>query len=108
LARHSLKGSKIIQSLLKSGKGRRSGHLILYHQRLPEFANDYAGAYLIPKSAGTAVERNRLKRWLREDFRLLQKEHPIYGAFIVRFSGTAAEVVHGDLSESLKKLMESI
>ena len=108
MARHSLKGKKIIQSLLKSGKGRRSGHLILYHQRLPEFESDYAGAYLIPKSAGTAVERNRLKRWLRGDFRLLQQERPISGAFIVRFSGTAAEVVHGDITKALKKLMESI
>jgi len=108
LARHSLKGKKIIQSLLKTGKGRRNGHLILYHQRLPEFEDDYAGAFLIPKSAGNAVKRNRLKRWIREDLRLFQKERAVSGAFVIRFSGRADEVSHGLLRDDLRRLYGSL
>jgi len=82
--------------------------LILYHQVLPEYEDDYAGAFLIPKSAGNAVKRNCLKRWLREDFRLFQKERAVSGAFVIRFSGGADEVSHETLTGDLKGLYESL
>ncbi len=67
-----------------------------------------AAAFLISVGAGKAVERNRIKRWLREDFNALQKKNLISGAFAVRFKGTAADINHPQLTGEMKRLLESI
>jgi ribonuclease P protein component len=76
LARHSLKYKKMIDMIIRTGRRYHSDVLTLYRDdRPPGPDEDFAGAFLVPKSAGNAVERNRIKRWLREDFRIMQKEN---------------------------------
>lgn len=108
MTRHSLKGRKVIRHLLEKSKASRSGQLTLHYEAtLPGLENDFAGAFLIPKASGKAVLRNKIRRWLREDLRLFQKEKPRPGAFLVRFYGSAAKVTHRHLSNHFIKLYEA-
>jgi ribonuclease P protein component len=95
LPRYSLKSKKVIQTLLNSGRKYNSGQLTIYQDgSIPGLEEIYNVAYLVPGSAGGAVRRNRLKRWLREDFRKLQEEKGITGAFLIKFRGTIADINH--------------
>jgi ribonuclease P protein component len=99
----------MIQALLISGRKYNSGRLTIYQDSsFPGLKESYNVAYLVPGSAGGAVRRNRLKRWLREDFRKLQEEEGINGAFLIKFRGTIADINHADISKDLKKAYYSI
>jgi ribonuclease P protein component len=109
LPRHSLKSRKLIRSLLGSGRRFSAGHIeLFFDSNLTEENEDYSVAFLISAGAGKATERNRIKRWMREDFRKLQSEKKIEGGFAVRFRGTAAEVDHQTLAGELERLYNSI
>lgn len=71
-------------------------------------AEKYSVAYLIPGKSGIAVERNRIKRWLREDFNFFQKRLNISGLFAVKFKGIIKEVKHPEIKDELEKLFEAI
>jgi ribonuclease P protein component len=97
----------MIRSLLNSGKRYASKNIDIYLDKATLTPDDCAAAFLISVGAGKAVERNRIKRWLREDFNALQKRNLIPGAFAVRFKGTA-DVNHPQLTGEMKRLFESI
>lgn len=99
----------MIESLLNSGKRYSSKQVELYFDSNPtESKEPYSVAFLISGKAGKAVERNRIKRWMREDFRKLQEKRRIDGSFLVRFRGAAKEVNHPQLSAELERLYQSI
>lgn len=99
----------MIQYLLDSGKKFSSGRLTIYQDKdIPGLKDEYAGAYLVPKSAGTAVERNRIKRWLREDLREFQREFSFKGGIVIRFKGMVKEINHTLLKEDLRQLINSM
>jgi len=109
LSRYSLKSKTMIQSLLRSGKKHTSSRLELYYDKaLPEKAGNYQVAFLISGRAGKAVARNRIKRWMREDFRKLQEQENIAGTFIVRFKGAADGIDHKLLESELERLFKSL
>lgn len=108
MPRHSLKSNKMIQSLLSSGRRFSSRHLNLYLDREIPPPGQYSVAYLVPGKRGKAVERNRIKRWLREDFNFFQKQLKIPGLFAVKFKGNINEVDHPQLKGELEELFESI
>ena len=70
--------------------------------------DDYLVAFLLSGKSGGAVARNRIKRWLREDFHALQKDRNIPGCFAIRFKGRANKVEHNQLRIELEKLFNTI
>ncbi|SYZ71826.1 hypothetical protein TRIP_C10025 [Candidatus Zixiibacteriota bacterium] len=109
MANHSLKSRKMIYSLLKTGKKCRSGHLTVFYSTA-ETADPgrYRAAFLVPKIAGGAVERNRIKRWLREEVRRADMKQKMPDLLALRFNGTAEDVNHQLLSLELEKIIGQI
>ncbi len=99
----------MIQNLLRAGKKYRAGHLTAYcdlsEDSLP---GRYLAAYLIPKLTGGAVERNRIKRWLREEIRRVAESQNLPGMMALRFNGMAEDTDHRSLSSELDKIVEQI
>ncbi len=108
MTRHSLKSNKMIQSLLSSGQRFSSRHLNLYLERDNAPRDKYNVAYLVSGKCGNAVERNRIKRWLREDFNFFQKKLNIPGFFAVLFKGNISEVDHSLVKDVLARLFEYV
>ena len=99
----------MIQSLLRSGKKYYSSRLELYYDAMrPEGAGNYQVAFLISGRSGKAVARNRIRRWMREDFRKLQQQLNIDGCFAVRFKGAADTANHKLLENELEDLFKSL
>ncbi len=81
----------------------------MYCHHSPDTRPDnYAAAFLVARAAGTAVTRNRIRRWLREDLRLLQMTNPRSGDFVVRFFGSAQDTDHNGLGRTLNQLYSQI
>jgi ribonuclease P protein component len=108
LTRHSQKSNKMIQSLLSSGKRFSSRHLNLYLDRANPPREIFNVAFLVSGKCGNAVERNRIKRWLREDFDFFQKKLNIPGRYAVTFKGNISEVNHTLIKDELAGLFESL
>ena len=109
MPRHSLKSKTMIRSLLRSGKKLTSTRLELYFDKiLAEEAENYQVAFLISGHAGKAVARNRVKRWMREDFRQLQKQNNRSGTFVIRFRGSAENADHKLLGSELEELYNKL
>lgn len=99
----------MIQALLKSGKRFNAPNLTVYQdESLAGLTGRYQVAFLVGTRTGNAVTRNRIKRWMREDFRKLQDMDEIGGAFIVRFKGDGGEIDHSALSKELETIYKSI
>ena len=99
----------MIQALLKSGKKFNTPNLTLYRdESLSGSTWRYQVAFLVGSRAGNAVTRNRIKRWMREDFRKLQGRDEIDGGFIIRFRGNGDEIKHPALYRELQMIYESI
>ncbi len=112
MPQNSLKGKKEIQALLKTGRRYSSGRLAVYLDRTrPDFAGNFKVAYLLSAKSGSAAVRNRIRRWLKEDFRRLQKEKSVNGAFIVRLKcndNEGNQLMHNDLTRDLENIYEAI
>ena len=65
-----LRKKKDIQTLFQNGKKHFGKHLRLYFLK----AENRAVAFLVPKKAGHAVKRNRIRRLMREAYRLHKQE----------------------------------
>lgn len=106
LAIHRLKENRDFRRVFRRGKSAASSHFVLYWywNREPEFRVGFS----VSKKVGNAVERNRLKRILRECFHDLSKEYKLPSIDIVivcrvRAKGQSYQVLYADLVKLLRR-----
>jgi ribonuclease P protein component len=94
-------------------RGRRysgSHYLLLVRRRGESEALPERGriGITVSRKVGNAVQRNQVKRWVRESYRRLQREAPARADLVVIARPTAAAsgyaVTFGELSLLLRKL----
>jgi ribonuclease P protein component len=91
--------------VLASGKRFSSASLELFAIRdLSRRGDRYQVAFLISKECGSAVRRNQIKRWLREDFRRFQDVNRLPGEYAVKFKVSASNINHYQLVGELDTL----
>lgn len=72
--RHRLSGAKAFRRVRREGLRAARGPLVVFAR--PNGLDHPRLGLAVPRRAGTAVARNRIKRRLREAFRLMQHEMP--------------------------------
>ncbi|MBI4239225.1 MAG: ribonuclease P protein component [Deltaproteobacteria bacterium] len=103
--RARLHSQHLFQRVLKNGRKQRGSAL-----ELRWLTGDVAPqlGVIINRHVGTAVERNRLKRIVREWFRHMRERLP-HGAWIIRLLPPAATrsttLLHRDLTLQLRRLI---
>ena len=87
------------------GRGRRiaSDHLFTMNARRNEALGARLGLAVAARVAGNAVERNRVRRVIRESFRLIQQSLPSFD-IVVGTRATVRTATNAQLRDSLHKL----
>ncbi len=65
-----LRGKETFGRIFREGNGLRRGQLVAKYCTKRSDASSVAAAFVVRRSAGTAVRRNRLRRLVREAYRL--------------------------------------
>ncbi len=99
----------MIRSLLQNGKKFHSSNLTVYLDKSYPVA---PGRFLSSFHVSTAqipraVDRNRLRRWLREDLRRIARQKELTGAMIVRFKTAEAAIEHHRLTDELEAVLSA-
>jgi len=109
--RSRLRGRQDFERIQSHGKSYRINEWLLL-AFLKKESGVFRAGWTVPRYVGTAVTRNRLKRWLRESLRLNQLNKKIYGldvnfVFLNRgpafYKGLSYEKVNQSIFHAIKK-----
>ena len=111
-----LKSRKLIDALFEKGKSVTVFPLRIYYLPLEEASDSYKTGVSVPKRIfKLAVDRNRIKRLLREAFRknkyLVYEKHAQHFALLIVFIGKQTpdyEFVEQKLQKALKKFNDTV
>lgn len=122
--RHTLPKSEILRgrtnfkSLFSNSKFISSPSITLRYTLRSHPVGSIQMAFICPKKLGTAVQRNKIKRLLREAYRLNKElllpsggNHPhvqLHGAFIARSSQLSFEAAKKEMVTLLSKLRNHV
>ena len=102
----SLKLNKDFRRLYSRGKSYAAGYIVIY--LMPNRRNDKRLGLTVSKSFGKAVKRNRIKRLMRESYRLMEERLPDGYDFIIvarnRAMGKSLCQIQKDMSYAFSKL----
>lgn len=95
------------QEILKNGKKASDSYFRIIAVIKPEQIDRKIGI-IVSKKVGTAVNRNRIKRVVREIFRLNQKQIAIGTNVVVIAKPDCVNKKYWDIEKSLKQLLDRV
>ena len=105
LAKHErLKNSSEISMILKKGNRLKGKAISLYFIQ----SRSMAFAVLVAKSVGTAVQRNKIKRWVREIFRAYRSTLPFPCTVVITINKHVLNIDHTVLDTDINRLFGKI
>jgi ribonuclease P protein component len=102
---HRLKDSKDFQKVFQQGRSCANRYLVLYYRYNNE-GNTYRVGFSVSKKVGNAVVRNRVKRLLREIFRLEGEAIEESIDFVVVARPLVADLTYEEMKKSLVHLLK--
>lgn len=102
---HRLKSSKDFQKVFQQGRSCANRNLVLYY-RYNEEGLTYRVGFSVSRKVGNAVVRNRVKRLLREVFRLEGEliQQPVDLVVVARMG--AASLSYADMKKNVLHLLQ--
>ena len=98
--RYRLGKNKNYRTVYRRGKSCPSRNISLVYQK----TRDLKLGFSVSSRVGNAVVRNRVRRWMREDARLLRSELK-RGRYIFVARPSAAQVPHAALTREMRYLL---
>jgi ribonuclease P protein component len=99
-----LSQERLIRHAVKAGERFNSEHLLIHRLALPDGPTTFCLS--IPRRVGSAPERNRIKRLLREFLRTHKDMWPVSTALVIKVKQEAAGVRFKDLSATLTRYFQ--
>lgn len=98
-----LKNTQDFSRVFKEGKSFANRFLVIYHA--PNRMDHYRVGFSVSKKVGNAVVRNKVKRLLREAFRLELADTALAVDFIIIARPAAAELGFDEIRKNLVHLL---
>ena len=103
---HSLRNNKEFQMVYNEGKSKANKYLVLYYRK-----NDLEYNRLgisVSKKVGNSVSRNRIKRLIKENYRLLEKDIKENNSLVILWKKSVdkEEADFYKIKEDMKQIFE--
>ncbi|MCD6319052.1 MAG: ribonuclease P protein component [Candidatus Desulfofervidaceae bacterium] len=98
-----IRKKKEFLEITRIGQRRQTGHFIIYLK--PNLEGHLRLGMTVSRQVGNAVKRNRVKRLLREFFRLHKKQLPARHDILIIAKKGAADLSYDQVCEELSKAL---
>ncbi|MCE5329392.1 ribonuclease P protein component [bacterium] len=103
-----MKNEKDIKRILKEGKYLNKKYFIIYIKKTTKKSEIIKIRFIVTKKIGTAVERNRIKRLLKETLRIFNDKDCYEFEIIVIAKKGIGRLSFWDINKEMNKILKQV